>query len=258
MGVGTGLLTSLLLEEVAARQGAGKLRGLKVVPASDVAASEAAFHGVPLGSHQVSELGACLSPAPCAAVLMPRHTGPRRYPPLLPPPLPCSPGSAWNSISTAPMSWRRMRRGAWLTWSARRSSRRCLGLLLAGARGWAGAGGRACIQHDSRLACLRVASATVLLRPNRVAALPCPQPPPLRAPQPQLHRARELAAAATTCVVLAEPAVVVPRLGGNIPVALEVRRSEGREGGSGWLAGWQCTGPGCPLVQPRPAGRAAV
>lgn len=42
-------------------------------------------------------------------------------------------------------------------------------------------------------------------------------------PQPQLHRARELAAAATTCVVLAEPAVVVPRLGGNIAVALEVR-----------------------------------
>ncbi len=42
-------------------------------------------------------------------------------------------------------------------------------------------------------------------------------------PQPQLHRARALAAAATTNVVLAhEPGVAVPRLGGSLPVALEV------------------------------------
>lgn len=53
IGVGTGLGVSCLLQEIAARQGAGKLRGLQCVPASDVAASEAAFHGVPLAAHQV-------------------------------------------------------------------------------------------------------------------------------------------------------------------------------------------------------------
>ena len=37
-------------------KGAGKLRGLRCVPASDVAASEAAFHGVPLTTLVV---GAC-------------------------------------------------------------------------------------------------------------------------------------------------------------------------------------------------------
>lgn len=40
--------------------------------------------------------------------------------------------------------------------------------------------------------------------------------------QPQLHRARELAAAATTNVALAPAAVVVPRLGGSLCVAVEV------------------------------------
>lgn len=58
MGVGTGLAANCLLQEIAQRQGAGKLRGLKVVPASDVAASEAAFHGVPLTTLQASRAAA--------------------------------------------------------------------------------------------------------------------------------------------------------------------------------------------------------
>ena len=44
---------NLFLEEIAARLNAGKLRGVKCVPASDVAASEAAYHGVPLTTLQV-------------------------------------------------------------------------------------------------------------------------------------------------------------------------------------------------------------
>lgn len=53
--------------------------------------------------------------------------------------------------------------------------------------------------------------------------------------QPQLHRTRELAAAATTNVVLAQAAVVVPRLGGSLCVAVEVRWCVGL---GGWVAGW--------------------
>ena len=56
---------NLFLAEIAARLNAGKLRGVKCVPASDVAASEAAFHGVPLTTLQASrgrwELGGAAS-----------------------------------------------------------------------------------------------------------------------------------------------------------------------------------------------------
>lgn len=124
VGVGTGPAINALLQEIAARQDAGKLRGLKCVPASDVAASEAAFHGVPLTTLQEGQrLDFFFEAADELAA----------------------------------------------------DAESCLAFII----------GR---QH---------------------------------VPQPQLHRARELAAAATTNVVLAPAAVVVPRLGGSLCVAVE-------------------------------------
>jgi DNA-binding transcriptional regulator LsrR (DeoR family) len=54
VGVGTGLGVNCVLEELAHRLESGKLRGVRCVPASDAAASEAAFHGLPLTTLQVS------------------------------------------------------------------------------------------------------------------------------------------------------------------------------------------------------------
>ena len=53
IGVGSGLGVTYVLEELAQRLGAGKLRGVRCVPASDAAAGEAAFLGVPLTTLQV-------------------------------------------------------------------------------------------------------------------------------------------------------------------------------------------------------------
>ena len=44
-----------LLEEVAQRLASGQLRGVRVVPASDAAAGEAAFLGVPITSLEASQ-----------------------------------------------------------------------------------------------------------------------------------------------------------------------------------------------------------
>lgn len=65
--------------------------------------------------------------------------------------------------------------------------------------------------------------------------LPAPWSPP--AQQPQLLRARELAAEATTCVVFADAGCVVPRLGGTLPVLVEVRC--GRDGAAAGQAALQ-------------------
>ncbi len=48
LGLGTGELASLVIEEVARRCLAGQLNNIQGVPASDAAATEAAFQGLPL------------------------------------------------------------------------------------------------------------------------------------------------------------------------------------------------------------------
>lgn len=48
LGLGSGELSSLVIEEVGKRVMNGQLTGIQGVPASNAAASEAAFHGVPL------------------------------------------------------------------------------------------------------------------------------------------------------------------------------------------------------------------
>ncbi|KAL4423624.1 hypothetical protein ABPG77_009211 [Micractinium sp. CCAP 211/92] len=120
------LQVNCLLEELAARLGAGKLRGVRVVPASDAAAAEAALHGIPQATlEEAGRLDFYFEAADELAV-----------------------------------------------------------------------------DEEGTLA-------FVVGRRQQPA-------------QPQLHRARALAAAATTNVVLAhEPGVAVPRLGGSLPVALE-------------------------------------
>ncbi|EFN51133.1 hypothetical protein CHLNCDRAFT_141332 [Chlorella variabilis] len=126
IGVGSGLGVTYVLEELAQRLGAGKLRGVRCVPASDAAAGEAAFLGVPLTTLQEA-------------------------------------GRLDLFIEVADE-------------------------LAADAEG---------------------SLAFIIGRQQRPA-------------QPQLHRARQLAAAATTNIVIAEErAVLVPRLGGSLPVAVQ-------------------------------------
>ena len=60
-------------------------------------------------------------------------------------------------------------------------------------------------------------------------------PPPLPLPPLQVHRARELAAAAARCVVLAvDPGAVVERLGGTLVIEVCVCVW----GGDGWVRVW--------------------
>ncbi|KAL4853873.1 putative ribose-5-phosphate isomerase 4 [Chlorella vulgaris] len=126
VGVGTGLGVNCVLEELAHRLESGKLRGVRCVPASDAAASEAAFHGLPL-----------------------------------------------TTLQAAPK----------------------LDLF---------------IEVADELDCTPEGNLAFIIGRR-------PQPA-----QPQLHRARELAAAAVTNIVMAdEEAVLVPRLGGTLPVAVE-------------------------------------
>ncbi|KAI3431827.1 hypothetical protein D9Q98_010580 [Chlorella vulgaris] len=126
VGVGTGLGVTCVLEELAHRLESGKLRGVRCVPASDAAASEAAFHGLPL-----------------------------------------------TTLQAAPK----------------------LDLF---------------IEVADELDCTPEGNLAFIIGRR-------PQPA-----QPQLHRARELAAAAVTNIVMAdEEAVLVPRLGGTLPVAVE-------------------------------------
>jgi len=50
VGLGTGLAVNALIEALSQRLTSGSLKSIKCVPSSDVSASEAAFHGVPLVS----------------------------------------------------------------------------------------------------------------------------------------------------------------------------------------------------------------
>ncbi|PSC69203.1 putative ribose-5-phosphate isomerase chloroplastic isoform B [Micractinium conductrix] len=126
IGLGTGQPVNALIEEVASRLSAGKLRAVRAVPASDVAAAEAALHGVPLTTLEE-------------------------------------------------------------------------------------AGGRLDFFFEAADELSNDAEGSLAFM------IGCAQQPT----QPQLHRARALAAAATTNVVLADATAVVPRLGGSLPVAVE-------------------------------------
>ena len=219
-------------------QGSGKLRGLKCVPASDVAASEAAFHGVPLTTLQVGRLKMlrtacwpcwrCRWAAPgCTAVprrrlgaaaaaapeARPAHAPPPKTPPRSPALQPPQAGQRLDFYFEAADELAEDAEGS----LAFMIGRQQVPQVRQG--GGATEGGcNAQAMHMPSNASIGCTPAWAHMPSNPWPPAP-PLPPVL---QPQLHRARELAAAATTNVVLAPAAVAVPRLGGSLCVAVEV------------------------------------